>query len=95
MGRRVIVLLAALFAGCAAPKPVVRGLDSCRATEVSEIAYADTPTWKVTCINQWQLRQEVFFNKEVSTGDVILYVPFKENEMGDLHGYIESINGNK
>ena len=90
------VLGACAFSGCAAPPTqVVRRLDSCKATEVIKIEHAETPTWKVSCINRAQEIQEVFFHKPVSTDDEILYAPYKEYDLGDVHGYIESVNGSK
>ena len=88
MKRLVLGLI--LVAGCA-PKPIIRRFDVCRVTEVEHLE-SDPPAWRAKCVNQWQLRQDIVFHEEIQTGDDILYVPYKENEMGELHGYIHKRN---
>ena len=88
MKRAILCVLLCL--GCAR-RAVVRQLDSCQATEVT----VEGQAWRVSCVNQWKLRHEVIFHKQIQPGDLILYVPYKENELGELHGYIDSINGQK
>lgn len=84
------LFVVALVCGCASTR-TVRQFDSCKVTEVTQ----EAESWTAVCVNQWQLLQDVIFHQEIKTGDVVLYVPYKENELGDLHGYIETINGQK
>ena len=75
---RICILIALALVGCAKKQQAVRRFDSCGVIEVSRVE----EKWRTVCVNQWRLKTEVIFDKEVMAGDVVLYIPYKENDGG-------------